>query len=128
MTFLLPPGIKWLRFQNKQLKIQQLNQTFSPKNIWSKNHQNFSTIWFASWDITWILIYYLNAYYTILCPKDMSNGIQAIDKINGLLSVTNVCTNTFHDCAMTYTYYTWKYYPQNFCGMRSFNESNASML
>ena len=42
------------------------------------------------------LIYYLNACYVILYPKDMGSGIQAIDTTNELLSLTTVCRNAFH--------------------------------
>ena len=43
------------------------------------------------------LIYYLNACYAILYPKDMDIGIQTIDKTNEHLSVITVCRNTFHN-------------------------------
>ena len=46
------------------------------------------------------LIYYLNACYAILYPKDMGSGIQAIGKTNEVLSVMNVCRNVFHNDAM----------------------------
>ena len=63
-----------LTHQKKQFKTELLlNQTFSPKNIWSRSHQNFSTIWFA-----------LNNWYAILYPKGMGYGILAIYKINEL--------------------------------------------
>ena len=51
------------------------------------------------------LIYYLHACYTILYPKGMGSGIQAIDKTNELLSVMTVCRNAFHNGAMAHTCY-----------------------
>ena len=49
------------------------------------------------------LIYYLNASDVILYPKGMGRGIQAIGKINELLSVMNVCKNAFYNDAMAHT-------------------------
>ena len=51
------------------------------------------------------LIYYLNASYAVLYPKCMGSGIQAIEKINKLLSAMTACRNAFHNGPMTHTCY-----------------------
>ena len=65
----------------------------------------------------------LHACYAILHRKGMGSEIPTIVKANELLSVMTGCRNAFHNGAIAHTYH-----PHNFCGVRSFNGKNISML
>ena len=94
-----------INIKNKQRNTEKLScQTFSPeKKNWSKSHQNFSTWFFASWEIWYILLErLLPDTHSIIYPKCMGSGIQAAVKANELSLSIAVCSHGFCNGVMAH--------------------------